>query len=146
MKGYISIYGKFILCIYLSILISVASMPTSPDSIEMLLVPLTVSSVDGTDTDSSLGAATLTVLMQMTWSYQNSFGSGYVFFCCCKLMTFSDSATQTNESSQRSKMNTTRLKGIFRFFFVFLLFLVELFTMSLFTRTAYPFNAFKCTL
>lgn len=54
--------------IYLSILISVASMPTSLVSIEMLFAPLTVNSVDGTDTDSSLGAATLTVLMQMTLS------------------------------------------------------------------------------
>lgn len=55
--------------IYLSILISVVSTPTSLASIEMLLEPLTVNSVDGTDTDSSLGAATLTVLMQTTFSY-----------------------------------------------------------------------------
>lgn len=43
-------------------MISVVSMPTSLASIEMLLVPLTVNSVDGTDTDNSLGAATLTDL------------------------------------------------------------------------------------
>lgn len=98
---------KFYIGIYLSVLISVVSIPTSLVSIEMLLVPLTVNSVDGTDTDNSLGAATLTVLLQIILSL-------FELFLCWKPHNWKRwVATQNEGSNQNELVSVTRLIAIY---------------------------------